>query len=352
MFAYLEAIIAEGYREGLAQYGDLGLDQEAYAGRIHAIVQKNVGANASESAIVSFAQKLHLVDLYLATACAQNGLQGKTQTRAGSVTEGGQAWKVLEWNFKGFIRDLSRFVSRKGFVAHDLADSVLADLFFPSRSGASRIVSYDGRSSLKTWLRVVVCNRAINAQRNGQLVDSIDNLSDLPDTPALERIDTGIRKRRYRSAVQDALHYACRRLATRERLMLLWRYDDGLLLGQIAQLLGIHQSNVTRQLERLQTRVRKEVVRILAERHGLSLAAINECLQDLAESPQPTSILELIKAASDISGSSPAHAAEAATQVTPNGMAAAPVSNDLYWPTVLDGNKRPARLGSPGADPQ
>ena len=328
MFAQLETIIVTGYREGQTRYGDLGLDQRAYANRIQAIVHKNLGVNASEEAIITFAQGLHASDLYLATACSQHGPQAKTERGPASFTEENQAWKVLERNYKGFLRDLSRFLSPKGFLAHDLADSILADLFLPDRSGASRIVSYDGRSSLKTWLRVVVSNRAINAQRSTQLVDSVETLSDVADAPALERVDSGVRKERYRSAVEDALHLACARLAPRERLILLWRYDDGLLLGQIGQLLGIHQSNVTRQLERLQIRLREEVVESLSRRHKLSLAAIEECLQDLAESPQPMSILEFIKAATNVP-KIPQRAVETTTQTISIRLTATPTSSNL-----------------------
>jgi len=81
------------------------------------------------------------------------------------------------------------FFFRKGFIAHDLADNILADLFLPDRSGNSRIVSYDGRSSLSTWLRVVISNRAINAQRSSGSTQSVELLSDIPDEPALENID-------------------------------------------------------------------------------------------------------------------------------------------------------------------
>jgi len=76
----------------------------------------------------------------------------------------------------------------------------------------------------------------------------------------------------------------------------LWRYEDGLQLGQIAKLLGIHQSNVTRQLERMQSKLRDQVVAVLSTKHGLSRLAVKECLEDIIENPaHEVSILELIK---------------------------------------------------------
>jgi RNA polymerase sigma factor (sigma-70 family) len=292
----LEPIIASGYSEGRARFGDLGLDPDTFAKRIHAIIQKHLGANPPQEAAVNFAKGLHSRDLYLATACAQHSLCPTEDPSISAPSEhAGRAWKVLESTYKGFIRDLARYFFRKGFISQDLADNILADLFLPDRSGTSRIVSYDGRSSLSTWLRVVISNRAINAKRCSASMQSVEILADIPDEPALQSIDSGLRTKRYKAPLEDSLTLACRSLTLRERLILLWRYEDGLQLGQIAQLLDIHQSNVTRQLDRLQGKLREHVIEILSTRHGLSLAAIEECLKDIVDNPQTVAILEFIK---------------------------------------------------------
>jgi RNA polymerase sigma factor (sigma-70 family) len=293
--AELEEIIASGYSEGRTRFGDLGLDLKTYTQRIHAIVEKHLGSNPAPESVISFVQALHRRDLYLATACAHHSLQRAVNSgAAASPEQASRSWMMLEMTYKGFIRDLSRFFFRKGFVAQDLADNIVADLFFPDRSGSSRIVSYDGRSSLSTWLRAVISNRAINAQRVSTPIQSVEVLADIPDEPALQNMNSGLTSR-YQSLLHDALTKACSNLALRERLILLWRYEDGLQLGQIAKLLGIHQSNVTRQLERLQAKLREQVVSILSTQHSLSLAAIEECLNDIVENPQTMAILEFIK---------------------------------------------------------
>jgi RNA polymerase sigma factor (sigma-70 family) len=292
----LDAVIASGYSEGRERFGDFGLDPDTYALRIHAIIEKHLGVNPPPEEALRFVKGLHCRDLYLATACAQHSFAAQEESGQGTLLENaGRAWTILESTYKGFIRDLSRFFFRKGFVARDLADNILADLFLPDRSGNSRIVSYDGRSSLSTWLRVVISNRAINAQRSSGSTQSVELLTDIPDEPALQNIDSRLRGQRYQSTLEGTLNVVCRGLTSRERLILLWRYEDDLQLGQIAQLLGIHQSNVTRQLERLQSKVRDQVVSILSAEHGLSLAAIEECLNDIVEHPQSVAILTFIK---------------------------------------------------------
>lgn len=288
-----DALIASAYSEGHTHFGELGLTLSAYNARINAILRKHLGPTPNPSTTIAFVKSLHGRDLYLATACAQCSPGGTT----GPDEYAGAAWKILENTYKGFVCDLVRFSYRPGFASQDLADNIVTDLFLPDRSGASRIASYDGRSSLSTWLRVIVCNRAINAQRCSANTKNTEMQPDIPDGPALENIEMTVRARRYGSALEDALASACRALTPRERLILLWRYEDGLQLGQMAKLLGIHQSNVTRQLEKMQGKLRDDVVKVLSTKYRLSVPAIEECLEDVIENPRHNiSILEVIKA--------------------------------------------------------
>ena len=297
--AKLDESIAALYFEGYSRFGDLGLDPEAFNERARNIIRKYLGSSPPTDEALAFIRSLHGRDLYLTTACAQHGLGAPESTGKLSALQASIPWKTFEATYKGHIHNLARLFHHPGFIADDLADSVLADLFLPDRSGVSRIASYDGRSTLATWLRVVVFNRAINVHRSSN--DSSpdpDILSKLEDLPALQNIDFAVRAARYGPALKDSIATACRGLTPLERLMLLWRYEHGLQLGQIAQLLGIHQSNVTRQLEHTQSKLREEVITILKRRHGLSHSAIQECLQDMVDNPvQNISLLGLIKLA-------------------------------------------------------
>jgi RNA polymerase sigma-70 factor len=300
----LDAIIASAYFKGHARFGDLGLDLTTFAERINSIVRKYLGSSPSKSAVVAFVKGLHASDLYLATACARHGPGGDLAYQKGVPAEDASvAWKVFETTYKSYIHSLARFFYRSGFIADDLADNILADLFLPERSGISRIASFSGRSSLSTWLRVVVCNRAINALRSSSHVAQTKEVQpEIPDEPSLTTVESTLRARRYGPALEDSFALACQTLTSRQRLMLLWRYEQNLQLGQIGRLLGIHQSNVTRQIERMQSQLRKEVIRLLSTKHGLSRLAIEECLKDIVENPiHSLSILDVIKNTKDSS---------------------------------------------------
>jgi RNA polymerase sigma factor (sigma-70 family) len=294
--AELEPIIRTAYSEGEARFGDLGLRLQLYSDRIHSIVRKHLGGSPLPRTAQKFANGLHGPDLYLATSCAQHSPGARNGSPPVTAKDASVAWKTLETTYKSFISGLVRFFYSTSFASQDLADNILADLFLPDRSGCSRIASYDGRSSLSTWLRVVVCNRAINAKRCSAFVKNTELQSEIPDEPALQNIELTIRAKRYGKVLADSLEMACRRLTPRDRLILLWRYEDGLQLGEIARLLGIHQSNVTRQMEKMQSRLRDEVVAMLSGKHGLSHSAIHECIQDVVDNPRHgISILDFIR---------------------------------------------------------
>ena len=296
MKSALEPIIANAYCDAQVRFGDLGLELPAYAERILSILHKHLGPSPSVNRAIEFIQQLNCRDLYLAAACAESGLA--PDKRAEAADRCGMAWKVLENRYKGLILDLVRFYSRRSFAAEDLANNILTDLFLPDRFGRSRIASYDGRSSLATWLRVVVCNRAINARRCRIPDNTVELEPALPDKPALHNIELAVRAHRYGTILEDSLACACQGLTPRERLILLWRYQDGLQLGEIAQLLGIHQCNVTRQLERMQSKLRDDVTTSLSDKHGLSQSAIHECLEDMVENPHhQIPVLDFVKRA-------------------------------------------------------
>ena len=132
-------------------------------------------------------------------------------------------------------------------------------------------------------MRVVLSNRVINAKQSRALSQIREVEPDIPDRPALLNIDRVMYAGRYGLRLADSVGTACRKLAPEERLLLLWRYEDGLQLKQIAELLEIHPSNVSRRLDRIHARLREQVVANLSGKHGMSKAAISECFQNVVE---------------------------------------------------------------------
>jgi len=280
--AQFSQTVAMAMHIGQEHYGDIGVSPDVFAGYVWNITLKHLHQleGSGELLAIEFAKKLYLCDLYLTCGC---------------VSDCEKAWKTLDSRFRKFVTDLVRHCYRPGTDIEEIADAVLVSLYLPDRSGRQRIASYDGRSSLATWLRVIVINRAIN-QRTSQRILSQEDITEVPDSRALVSLESVLRARRYQKALTDSLTAALQQLTTRDRLMLLWRYEENMPLGEMAKLLGIHQSNVTRQLIRLQTRLREAVIRSLVARHKLSSSAIAECLADTIDNPQLSlSLIDLIK---------------------------------------------------------
>lgn len=271
--------IAQAYDAARAAHSGLLLQPEYFEAHVVWVTQKTMGPGVSSAAATDFIKALHTKDLYLALACAQKA---------------DKAWDRFNTLYRKYIDDLANFATLTSRAA-DLADSVLADLFLPDHSGQSRIASYQGRSSLATWLRAIICHRATNErERHGNNTADLDTIHEVADDTALSRMDALLRSSRYGHVIRESLRCSCQCLSERERLILLLRYDDGLQLGQIGRLLGVHQSTITRQIEGACKKLREAVVTNLITEHKLDRAAIDECKADILENPC-YSILSLIE---------------------------------------------------------
>jgi hypothetical protein len=139
-----------------------------------------------------------------------------------------------------------------------------------------------------------VINRAIN-ENNDRMVASKESMADVQDGQALANLDSALLAGRYCKVLGHCLARALGETTAKERLMLLWRYDQNLQLGEIGRLMGIHQSNVTRQLLRLQEKLRLAIIEALGSQYHLSSSAIQECLADVVDNPQTSvSLMTLI----------------------------------------------------------
>src|SRR5215470_7893068 len=246
------------YQHGRYYHGDLQIISREFKAHLWAIVEKYLGENATGSDGIRVISSLHGDDLYLAFACAQHSPQ---------------AWDRFMHSYRKYIYYLTAIVSPVKSLAYELTENILTDLFLPDRSGRSRIASYDGRSSLATWLRVIICHRSINEQaRKFNNMTQLDEVCEKADEEAVRSIEMDLRFSRYQSLIRDSLEHACGELTDRERLLLLLRYEKGLHLGQIGSYFGLHQTTVTRQIGRVQAKIRQLFESTLIQKYKLGQA--------------------------------------------------------------------------------
>ena len=265
LFDKLDHLIVEKYRAAVAALGDLGIDFPRFKNHLLRILQRYLHAEDTIDATTAFFNALHTNDLLLASACA-----------AGSES----AWQQFRLLYCKYLADLGRCLAGNALYSAEVAETVWIDLFLPDRTGISRIASYDGRSSLATWLRVVVANRLINErQRKDFKSGNLDGMPEPADPSALENVQSRLERHRYKSMILDTFRRSFGNLTAHERLLVLLRYDQDLPLGEIARLFSVHQSTITRQLDRTLNRLRSEVISLLTVDYRLGAAAIEECLR-------------------------------------------------------------------------
>jgi RNA polymerase sigma-70 factor (ECF subfamily) len=209
--------------------------------------------------------RLHGEDLYLATACSE----GREA-----------AWILLEREHRAPVRDSCQYYVRRWDDALELADLVWTSLCLPGRGGRPRIASYDGLCSLGTWLRTIVIRRAINyRKKRAQSAAPLDASFDLPDDK-VESGDARSSQQQMEPFLKNSLLAACESLDAADCRLLVWRFEEGLQLGEIARRLGVHQSTVTRRIDRICECIRRSATESLAATCRMSRAGITECLQN------------------------------------------------------------------------
>jgi RNA polymerase sigma-70 factor len=251
-------------------HAGIELTREVFSARVESVVIKRpVSGSLSWSEAARSACQLHTNDLYLSTACAQ-----KDES----------AWQRLRSIYFKILCSVFCYLTSSNDSAPDLADGLLNDLFLPDRTGRCRIASYDGRSSLATWLRVIVEHRQINEKlkrrREYCVLEAIPEPRD-PSAPG--RLESVLRDDRRETAAIQAFVQACGSLSKEERQLLIWRYGRNCQLGRIAEIVGVHQSTITRQIERSCRKVRTEAISILATEHRFSSEVIEDCIGMLTD---------------------------------------------------------------------
>ncbi len=256
-------------RSGAAAYG---LSAERFATILGEILRKHIASNpaADPEQQADFCAGLRLEELALARACAEGNER---------------AWHDFISRYRQKLHSMALHITRDSAHAAELADSLFADLYGVNvRAGVrnSKLVFYTGRGSLEGWLRTVMAQEFINRYRKQKRSVSLEEQIEegvqfaAPPNPerASSRISHGASDQRLESATDEALA----ELSTEDRFTLASYYLDGRTLAEIARTLGLHESSVSRRLDRLATGLRKRILAGLRTR-GMSHAQAAEALE-------------------------------------------------------------------------
>lgn len=218
-----------------------------------------IAAEDAQDAL-ELARRLRLDDLYLALACADGDAD---------------AWRECEVVHFPFIRDFAgRYLPDA--AARDLADEVIADLW-----RRRKIASFEGRSSLRTWLGTVVAHSALNAIKARRPVASLDDPDEegerarVLSTPS--RYDAP-EDRHARATLTGLIAGALARLGDADKLLLQLYYEQGLTLDEMQIAIRASKATLSRRLKQVRDDIRAAVEQDAVGALGLSVDRLREGL--------------------------------------------------------------------------
>ena len=261
--------------------------------------------------IRDFIGHLQASDIYLGLGCA-NGDEN--------------AWWQFDHHHRAFIESLAHQVIGSGVDPNEVIECVYGELLGTKAEGVTRpskFRTYMGRGTLRGWLRTIIWHTAVDLHRSRQPEVPLEDWSVTGDESrerqelivdadgCEELMLSQVMRERYRSATVDALDRSLATLDDHETLLLLYYHVEGLKLRQIARIVEepksairrwfqrqsrlhtnakqsrVHESTVMRWLDKVYRKISDRFKKELANKHGLSPAEIDICLdlatEDLAQ---------------------------------------------------------------------
>jgi RNA polymerase sigma-70 factor (ECF subfamily) len=241
----------------------IGLMRESFAEILCDVAAKYLPAGCSEREARSFLLTLRVEELALARACA-----------AGSNV----AWEFFLIRYREKLYQSALRVAREESAARELADSLYAELYGTNtREGerVSKLASFTGRGSLEGWLRTVLAQEFVNRYRRTKRLVSLDEENEdgeqfaAAEAEAMPQADT-----RLESATDAALAA----LPSEDRLVLAAYFLDGHTLAEVARMLGVHESTISRKVDKLAKTLRKKIMAGMMQQ-GMTRRQAEEALE-------------------------------------------------------------------------
>jgi RNA polymerase sigma-70 factor (ECF subfamily) len=259
--AALQRFVAEHYTScGAAEFG---FDRAGLVA-VLAQVEAQAGQLLDDAAELRFLESLRLEELVLARACAQGNER---------------AWEVFLNRYRNTLYESAYKIAPVDSEARILADSLYAELYGVDAKGqqrTSKLLYYQGRGSLQGWLRVVVAQEYINRYRSMKRETSLDAAVEDGTQFAASETEKAVTDPRVEAAASAELAT----LNAEERFLLASYFLDHRTLAEIAKLQGVHESTISRKLERVTVAVHKRLRKRLMD-SGMSARQADETMQDV-----------------------------------------------------------------------
>jgi len=241
----------------------VGLSGESFAAILCEVAAKYLEPAATQSEARTFLLTLRVEELALARACA-----------AGNNS----AWELFLIRYREKLYQSALRIAREDSAARDLADSLYAELYGTStRDGerVSKLASFTGRGSLEGWLRTVLAQEFVNRYRRTKRLVSLEEENEdgerfaAPEPEPVASAD---------SRLESATDAALATLPSEDRVVLAAYYLDGRTLAEIARMLGVHESTISRKVDKLAKALRRKILAGIMQQ-GMSRRQAEEALE-------------------------------------------------------------------------
>lgn len=255
----LESTVADLYQKSRA--AEFGISVEQFTVILGEIAAKQIPA-APAPEIRELYLSLRVEELALARGCA-----------AGNEP----AWEAFLIRYRARLYEVAGYIAKETSAARELADSLYADLYGTSvRDGkrVSKLSSYTGRGSLDGWLRTVMAQEYVNRYRRTKRLVSLEEETEegvqfaSPEPEPATSVD---------SRVEVTIDETLAVLPPEDRFVLAAYFLDDRTLADIARSLRVHESTISRKLDKLCKSLRKSLLAGLRQR-GMSRRQAEEAL--------------------------------------------------------------------------
>jgi len=253
----LEALLSELLATARAAWPDLALPADVFLPYLAERLPE-------QGSLLEALRGLHVVDLYLACACAR-GLPA--------------AHAALDARFLPKVDAAVARVTGGGDGTAEVRQLLRERLLSSEEGKPPRIIGYQGTGPLVAWLRAAAARTALNSRRSERRRAHAEEEAFAEGPMAGGDLELSYLRQQHRADFQAALAEALAALPTRERTVLRLHFVEGLSLERIGAMYQTHKSTVSRWIARAREDVLAEVRRRLAERLQLSSDELQSLLR-------------------------------------------------------------------------
>jgi RNA polymerase sigma-70 factor, ECF subfamily len=259
--AGLDSVLSEIYEKSRGQ--EFGLTRAQFEAVLVEIARKYLPAEAAHHDLSELYASLRAEELALARACAVGHEH---------------AWEVFLTRYREKLYDIAGYITKENSSARELADSIYAELYgTTTRDGqrTSKLASYTGRGSLEGWLRTVMVQEHVNRYRRQRRLVSLDEETEDGAQFATREPEPAIA---IDPRVEAAIDEVLAALPAEDRFVLASYFLDERTLADIARVLGVHESTISRKVDKLAKSLRKQILAALGRR-GMGRRQAQEALE-------------------------------------------------------------------------